>query len=111
MPISFLVIVFSIAMLLVMTLKKVSPFLALLIVSIIAGLLLKMSVPQIILAIEKGVGNTLGGIALIISLGAILGKILERSGATQQIADTLIRAFGIKNIQWAIVLTGFLVGI
>lgn len=111
MPMSLLIILLAIAMLLVMTLKKVSPFLALLIVAIIAGLLLKMSVPGIIASIEKGVGSTLGGIALIITLGAILGKILEKSGATQQISSTLIKAFGKKNIQWAIVLTGFLVGI
>jgi Gnt-I system high-affinity gluconate transporter len=111
MPMSLLVIVLAIAMLLALTLKKVSPFLALLIVAIIAGLLLKMSVPGIIAAIEKGVGGTLGGIALIITLGAILGKILEKGGAIQQISTTLINAFGKKNIQWAIVLTGFLVGI
>jgi Gnt-I system high-affinity gluconate transporter len=106
-----LIILVGIILLLALTLKKVSPFLALLIVSIVVGLLLKMSVPAILLSMEKGVGSTLGGIALIICLGAILGKMLEKSGATQQISDTLINAFGKKNIQWAIVLTGFLVGI
>jgi H+/gluconate symporter-like permease len=44
-------------------------------------------------------------------LGAILGKILELSGAASQIANTLIRSFGKKNIQWAVLLTGFFVGI
>ena len=47
----------------------------------------------------------------IICLGAILGKILELSGAATRIANTLISSFGIKNIQWAVLLTGFLVGI
>jgi gluconate transporter len=106
-----LIILVGIALLLLLTLKKVSPFLALLIVGIVVGLLLGMPVPAIISSIEKGVGSTLGGIALIICLGAILGKMLEKSGATQQISGTLINAFGKKNIQWAIVLTGFLVGI
>ncbi|MEI9944870.1 MAG: gluconate:H+ symporter [Chitinophagaceae bacterium] len=106
-----LIILVGIALLLIMTLKKVSPFLALLIVGIIVGLLLGMSVPAVLASIEKGVGSTLGGIALIICLGAILGKMLEKSGATQQISNTLINAFGKKNIQWAIVMTGFLIGI
>jgi len=106
-----LIILIGIALLLVMTLKKVSPFIALLITSFVVGFLLKMPVPAIISSLEKGVGSTLSDIALIICLGAILGKMLEKSGATQQISDTLIRAFGKKNIQWAIVLTGFLIGI
>lgn len=106
-----LVILVGIILLLALTLKKISPFLALLIVSVVVGLMLGMPVPQLLASIEKGVGSTLGGIALIICLGAILGKLLERSGATQQISNTLINAFGKKNIQWAILLTGFLIGI
>src|SRR4030095_31181 len=60
---------------------------------------------------KTGVGSTLGDVILIIGLGAILGKILELSGAASQIANTLIRSFGKKNIQWAVLLTGFFVGI
>lgn len=121
MPLSFLIILLGIGLLLVLTLKKISPFLALLIVSLVVGLLLGMPVEALVGsvengvskpgALEKGVGSTLGSIALIISLGAILGKILEKGGAIHQISSTLINAFGKKNIQWAIVLTGFLVGI
>ncbi|MBO9659944.1 MAG: gluconate transporter, partial [Chitinophagaceae bacterium] len=66
---------------------------------------------QIMQSIEKGVGNTMGGLALVIFLGAVLGKILESGGATGKIASTLISAFGEKRIQWAVMLTGFLIGI
>jgi gluconate transporter len=66
---------------------------------------------KLIRSIETGVGSTLGGLALIICLGAVLGKILEESGAAERIAVTLIRGFGEKNIQWAVLLTGFLIGI
>ena len=55
--------------------------------------------------------STLGGLALILCLGAGLGKILELSGAAEQIASTLIKAFGIQHIQWAMLLTGLLVGL
>ena len=108
---TFLIILFAIALQVFLTVKKLSPFLSLLIVAIISGLLLGMQPAAVLTSIEKGVGSTLGGLALIICLGAILGKILEISGAAEQISSTLINAFGEKNIQWAVLLTGFLIGI
>jgi Gnt-I system high-affinity gluconate transporter len=106
-----LVILFAICLQLFLTYKKVSPFLSLLIVAILSGIFLGMEPMQIIKSIEKGAANTLGGLALIICLGAILGKILEAGGAAEKIARTLINGFGEKNIQWAIMLTGFFIGI
>src|SRR3982751_308022 len=108
---TFLIIIFAIAIQVFLTAKKVSPFLSLLIVSIIAGLLLGLKPEDLLKSLEKGAGTTLGGLALIICLGAILGKILEQSGAAEKISTTLINSFGIKNIQWAVLLTGFLIGI
>jgi Gnt-I system high-affinity gluconate transporter len=101
----------AIALQVFLTVKKVSPFLSLLLVSIIAGLFLGMEPAELVTSIEKGVGSTLGGLALIICLGAILGKILEATGAAEKISSTLIKSFGEKYIQWAVMLTGFLVGI
>lgn len=106
-----LIILLAICLQLFLTYKKVSPFLSLLIVAIVSGILLGMEPSQIIKSIEKGAANTLGGLALIICLGAILGKILETGGAAEKIASTLINGFGQKNIQWAIMLTGFFIGI
>ncbi len=108
---TFLVIILAIALQVFLTIKKISPFLSLLIVAILAGLFLGMQPDELLKSIEKGVGSTLGGLALIICLGAILGKILEASGAAEKISSTLINGFGEKNIQWAVLLTGFLVGI
>lgn len=108
---TFLIIIFAIALQVFLTAKKVSPFLSLLIVAITAGLCLGMNPDQLLKSIENGVGSTLGGLALILCMGAILGKILEASGAAEKISETLINSFGQKNIQWAVLLTGFLVGI
>lgn len=108
---TFVIIFFAIAVQIFLTIKKVSPFLSLLIVSLIAGLLLGLQPEELLKSVEKGVGSTLGGLALIICLGAILGKILEISGAAEKIATTLINSFGLKYIQWAVLLTGFLIGI
>lgn len=106
-----LIILFAIILQVFLTVKKINPFLSLLIVAITAGLLLGMPPAQLVKSIEKGVGSTLGGLALILCLGAVLGKILETSGAAEKIAITLIKKFGEKNIQWAVLLTGFLIGI
>jgi Gnt-I system high-affinity gluconate transporter len=108
---TFLIILAGIALQVFLTYKKVSPFLSLLIVAIATGLLLGIQPAALVLSIEKGVGSTLGGLALIICLGAILGKMLETSGAAEQITTTLIKSFGEKYIQWAVMATGFLVGI
>lgn len=108
---TFLIIILAIALQVFLTVKKVSPFLSLLIVAILAGLFLGMQPAELLKSIEKSVGSTLGGLALVICLGAVLGKVLEVSGAAEQIAATLINSFGEKYIQWAVMLTGFLIGI
>lgn len=107
----FLIIILAIALQVLLTVKKVSPFLSLLIVAIVAGLFLGMNPKELLVSIEKGVGSTLGGLALILCLGAVLGKILEASGAAEKISTFLINSFGKKNVQWAVMLTGFLIGI
>lgn len=106
-----LIIAIGIAMQVFLTYKKVSPFLSLLLVAIFVGLLLGMDTSALLASVEKGVGSTLGGLALIICLGAILGKLLESSGAIGQITTSLINKFGEQHVQWAVLLTGFLVGL
>lgn len=108
---TILIILFAIVLQVFLTVKKISPFLSLLLVAILTGLLLGMQPAALLLSIEKGVGSTLGGLALIVCFGAILGKILEVSGATERISSTLINSFGEKHIQWAVLATGFLIGI
>ncbi len=106
-----IVLTLAIVLLLLLTLKKVNPFIGLLIVSIGVGIALGMPLQMIGTSIQKGVGDILGSMALILCLGAMLGKLLEVSGAAQQISETLIDKFGENNIQWAVMITGFLIGI
>lgn len=108
---TFLIIAAAISLQIFLTARKVSPFLSLLVVAILTGLCLGMTPRQLLKTIETGVGSTLAGLALVICLGAILGKVLEESGAAEKIANTLVGRFGERNIQWALLLTGFLVGI
>jgi len=90
---------------------KLNAFVAFLITALAAGVLLGMPLAQIPKSIEKGIGDTLGGLVLILCLGAVLGKLLAESGAAQVLAGALMRVFGTRYVQWAMVLTGFVVGI
>src|ERR1700712_2251177 len=62
-------------------------------------------------SVQKGIGDTLGSLIIIIALGAMLGKLVADSGAAQKIAAVMMKAFGEKYIQWALVVTGFIIGI
>jgi Gnt-I system high-affinity gluconate transporter len=90
---------------------KITPFLAFLITSITTALVLGISPEKIPATLEKGIGSTMGSMAALICLGAMFGKIVAESGAAQKIALVLMRVFGKKYMQWAMVITGFIVGI
>ncbi len=107
-----LIILFSILLLVVLvSWAKINPFLAFLIVSITTGLLLGIPLDKVTHSVQKGLGDTLGTISIIICLGAMIGKLVATSGAAQKIAGVLVNAFGIKHIQWALVIVGFIIGI
>ena len=85
---------------------KLDTFISFVVVCIGLGLALGMPLDSISKAIQKGIGNTLGFLVIILGLGAMLGKLVADSGAAQRISDSLIAAFPNKYIQWALVLTG-----
>ena len=60
-------------------------FIALILVSLSVGIAQGMNLIDVIESIEKGIGNTLGFLVMILGLGAMLGKIVADSGAAQQI--------------------------
>ncbi len=90
---------------------KLDAFFALLITSFIVGILSRMGMLDILDSVLKGIGQTMGNIILILTFGAMLGKLIEESGAAHTITYKLTDMFGIKNIQYAILITGFLVGL
>jgi len=90
---------------------KVNAFLAFLLVTIPAGFALGLGSAQVLAAVQKGLGDTLGSVTLVVVLGAMLGKLVAESGAAQQIAAALLSALGPRNIQWTLLLTGFIIGI
>ena len=65
----------------------------------------------IIKSFQDGFGGVLGFVGIILALGTMLGKMMADSGGADQIARTLIRAFGKDKVQWAMMFAAFLVGI
>src|SRR4028119_1980570 len=109
---TFLIIFFCIACLvLLISWADLSPLLAFLLVSIVAGLLLGIPFNNIMGSVQKGIGDTLGSLVIILVVGAMLGKLVAESGAAQKIATVMMNSFGRKYVQWALVVTGFIIGI
>ena len=90
---------------------RMSALFALVIVAVAVGFAQGMDASSILAAIEKGVGATLAQLALIFAFGVMLGKLIADGGGAQRIALSLLETFGRKNMDWAMALTGFIVGI
>ena len=101
----------GIVLLLLLIIKfKFHPVLSLLISALVIGLGAGMPVPTLVNTVEKGAGETLQGIVLLIGLGSLFGGILEVSGGAQCVAQTLVNKCGEKKAGIALGITG-LVGI
>ncbi|MFP4914742.1 gluconate:H+ symporter [Staphylococcus coagulans] len=105
------VLIGIIVLLLLIMRFQLNTFIALIITAMLTGILLGMPYNKIVTTIEAGIGGTLGHIALIFGLGAMLGKLLADGGGATQIADTLIAKLGKKYVQWAMVIASFMIGI
>ena len=108
----FLLVFLSIlCLVLLISWVKLDTFIAFLLVSIGLGLAVGLPVSEISSALQRGIGNTLGDLIMIVGFGAMLGKLVADSGAAQRITDNLIRLFGQKYMLWGLALAGFVIGI
>ena len=103
--------VVGIAVLLILIIRfKLHPIISMMLSAVIIGVGAGMPLSMISETVEKGVGKTLQGIALLVGLGSMFGGILEASGGAQKIAETLIDKFGQKKAGWALGITGLVIG-
>ncbi|MDZ7606326.1 MAG: gluconate:H+ symporter [Cyclobacteriaceae bacterium] len=105
------VIAISLGLLIGLILLRVNAFIAFLIASLAAGLFAGLEPLIVVSAIEKGLGNSLGSLVVILGFGAAIGKILSDSGAAQKISQVILLAAGDKYLPLAMMVIGFLVGI
>jgi gluconate:H+ symporter, GntP family len=86
-------------------------FISLTVASLFLALMAGLSLDKIVTAYETGIGEVLGHLVGILALGTILGKMLSESGVGLQIGNFFVRIFGVKRLPWAMLLSGFIIGI
>src|ERR1043166_6615148 len=102
----------AIALLLFLILAvKLHAFLALIVTAMALGLAAGMPAAQVLKSIQTGFGDALGFIAVVVGLGAMIGRFLEYSGGGRALADWLLARFGKERAAWAMLFSVFLVGL
>ena len=105
------IMIAAIALLLVLIIKfKVHAFVALIIVSLLTALAAGIPVNKILPTLLNGFGNTLASVALLVGLGAMIGRLLEITGGAKVLADTLINKFGEQKAPFALGIASLLFG-
>ncbi len=111
-PMLLVILVLSIVFIVVATAKwKLHPFIALLLASYGVAFAAGMNPLEIGLTIRKGFGGILTYIGIVIILGTIIGKVLEKSGAAIVMADTVVKVVGKKRPALAMSIIGYIVSI
>ncbi|MFN7054018.1 gluconate:H+ symporter [Hyphomonas sp.] len=109
---AFVMVAASIAALLGLILRaRIPAFLALLLVTVGFGLAYGMEPGAIIRSIQSGMGGTLGFVAVVVGLGAMLGALLESSGGIRALTQGILGTFGEKRTSLSLGFLGFVVAI
>ncbi|NLA28191.1 MAG: transporter, partial [Propionibacterium sp.] len=104
--------VVAIAVLLVLVIAfKLSAFVALLLVSIGTALAGGLALDQVIPTLTAGMAKTLGSVAIIVGLGAMMGKMIEESGGAERLAAAFTGKLGVKRVIMAVTAAAFILGI
>ncbi|RWR02412.1 gluconate transporter [[Pantoea] beijingensis] len=99
----------SVLLLLFLVMKvRMHAFVALILVSMGAGVFSGMPLDQITETMQKGMGGTLGFLAIVVALGAMFGKILHETGAVDQIAIRMLKTFGESRAHYAMGIAGLI---
>ncbi|XOV94501.1 MAG: gluconate:H+ symporter [Bacteroidota bacterium] len=108
----FIPIIIGIVMLIVLiAVVKLDAFISFMLVCLFVGIAGGLSITDTVVAIEDGIGKTLGSLVIILGFGSMVGKLVAESGGAHKITDSLVKRFGLKNIQFSLIVTGFIIGI
>jgi gluconate:H+ symporter, GntP family len=107
-----LIAVLGVALVVVLiTVVRLPAFLGLATGALAVGLAARMPFADITRSFQSGVGDTLGFVAMVIGLGTVIGKLLAESGGSVVVSTALIRALGERRLDWAMLLSGFVIGL
>jgi GntP family gluconate:H+ symporter len=105
-------IILSIAILVYLTVRvKLHPFFALTAAALFFGVITGQSIPDIITAFSEGLGGTISGIGVVIAIGTVMGTLLEKSGAAETMAQSILKITGKKHAALGLAVTGYFVSI
>ncbi|MGQ9444226.1 GntP family permease [[Pasteurella] aerogenes] len=101
----------AVIVLLILIMKfRIHAFVALTLVSLLTALVTGVEVNKILPTLLNGFGSTLASVALLVGLGAMIGRLLEITGGAKVLADTLINKFGEKRAPFALGVASLLFG-
>ncbi|MCF6743797.1 GntP family permease [Blastococcus sp. KM273128] len=89
---------------------KLHAFVALILVSLLVALAAQVPIGDVVDTMTSGFGSTLAAVALLVGLGAMLGRLFEHSGGAQVLADSLIGRFGEQRAPLALGVAALLFG-
>ncbi|PSL51639.1 GntP family gluconate:H+ symporter [Saccharothrix carnea] len=89
---------------------RVHAFLALVVISLLTAFAARIPADSVVPTLIGGFGTTLGSVALLVGLGAILGRLVEVSGGAQSLTDALIRRFGERRAPLALGVSSLVFG-
>jgi gluconate:H+ symporter, GntP family len=93
------------------TFAKVHPFIALILGSGWVGLSAGLPAEETLAAFEKGVGETLGSVGVVVALGTMFGKLLADSGGADRVVSVILERTGRRGAPWAMAFAAMLIGI
>ncbi|WP_147681223.1 GntP family transporter [Actinomyces ruminicola] len=107
-----LLAVAAIAVLLVLVIKaKMSAFVAMILVSMVLALAARIPIGDVVQTMIDGMGKTLGSVAMVVGLGAMLGRVIEAAGGAEVLAERFTRMLGRERVVAAVVAAAFILGI
>lgn len=102
----------AIAVLLVLVIRaRMSAFVSMILVSMVLALAARIPVGDVVQTMLDGMGKTLGTVAMIVGLGAMLGRAIEAAGGAETLADRFTRVLGRHRVIAAVTAASFVLGI
>ncbi|PZT98396.1 MAG: gluconate transporter, partial [Gordonia sp. (in: high G+C Gram-positive bacteria)] len=93
------------------TIAKVHPFLALVAGGLTVGIVAGEAVPDVLESFTDGFGSTAAGVGILIALGSMFAKLLADSGGADEIVDTIVGHASPRMLPWAMALVGAIIGL
>ena len=105
-------LVLAVLVLVLCTVKlKIHPFFALIATTVVFAVVSGMSMEDMLASFTSGMGGTMSDIGLVIALGTVTGALLEKSGAAETMAKTILKITGKKHAALGLAITGYFVSI